>query len=120
MSIARLERVTGMGLTPHACVLCAGNPVDELTGKQKDAVFAPGVDVNWGNSVYICEECVDVIAELFGRVSEEDHSLLLVKHADLAAEFEKLQATNERLENLLKKAVEGKRAEDKIRKRVAA
>lgn len=90
--IAPLEVTVGMPLIPHSCVLCANNPIDEATGKQQEAIFAPGVDVNWGDSVYICKSCAEIIADLMGRTTK--------------AGFDKLQKQNEGLKLALDETVE--------------
>lgn len=121
--IAPLEKVKGMALIPHACVLCANNPVEEQTGEQQEAIFAPGVDVNWGDSVYICKSCVEIMADLFGRVTVEGFDKLTEKYETLKVEHEILEVNHERAKSLLARIGEGKKAlkeaqeENKNRKR---
>jgi cell shape-determining protein MreC len=118
--IAVLEKVKGMELPPQACVLCSNNPVDELTGEQQECIFAPGVDIDWGSSVYICKSCVELIADLFGRVPEEKHNELLRLYTDMKLELQKLEEENDRLKALMVKVAEGKKAEKEVRKKVVA
>jgi hypothetical protein len=108
--IAPLELVKGMELTPQACVLCGNNPIDENTGEQQDAVFAPGVDVDWGSSVYICKSCGELIADLFGRVTKEGFDRLTTKYEKLKGEHEKLQDQHERAKALLDRIRDGRAA----------
>lgn len=114
--IAPLERVKGMKLTPNACVLCSNNPVDEQTGKQQDAIFAPGVDVDWGNSVYICKSCVEIMADLFDRVTVEGFDRLVDENKRLEKAYEKLQKNHDRAEALLARVRDGGSAMKTIKK----
>lgn len=114
MSIAALERRTGMPLTPHACVLCANNPVDEITGEQQDCIFAPGVDVDWGGSVYICWNCAGIIADLVERVPREEHDELKAGFEGLAADHELLQEKYDKAVDKLGRIAQGRRAEREL------
>jgi hypothetical protein len=105
--IAPLERVTGMELIPHACVLCANNPVDETSGEQQDCIFAPGVDVNWGDSVYICKSCAEIIADLMDRVTTEGYDRLNEKYEALVTEHAELQAEHDHAEAQLDRIRDG-------------
>lgn len=109
-----LTRVQGMPLLPHTCILCGQGPTDN-EGNQQTVIFAEGVDVDWGNSVYICGECGEIIADLMGRVTREgfDHltdsfETLQVAHADLLVE-------HEQQEELLDKIREGSAAQRTVR-----
>jgi hypothetical protein len=108
--IAPLEKVKGMALIPHACVLCANNPVEEQTGEQQEAIFAPGVDVNWGDSVYICKSCVEIMADLFGRVTVEGFDKLTEKYETLREDHEALKKQHECAKALLDRIKDGKAA----------
>ena len=113
--IALLELVKGMELTPNSCVLCANNPVDEVSGEQQDAIFAPGVDVNWGDSVYICKSCGEIIADLLGRVPKSGFDKLQERHEQLKEKHEKLVRQHARARELLDRVKDGKQAEKQIR-----
>lgn len=115
--IAPLEVVKGMELTPQACVLCANNPVDEATGEQQDAIFAPGVDVNWGNAVYICASCVEIMADLWGRVTKEGFDKLTTEYEALLEQHEHLETEHEKAKALLERVADGRRAEKQIKKK---
>lgn len=121
--IAPLEVVEGMELTPQSCVLCSNNPVHEVTGEQQKAIFAPGVDVNWGDSVYICWSCAHIIADLLERVTVEGFDQLTTKYENLKVAHEELKANHERARALLDRIKDGKAAiqearEDKKREKV--
>lgn len=106
---------------PHgACLLCGNTPISEDEKREVlPMVVAVGMDVNWGESVQICLDCVGVMADMNGRVTQEKYSKLIKafdelqhKHLDLQTRF---AGTTERL----KKILDGKRAEAK-QKKVAA
>jgi len=113
--IARLELVKGMELNPNECVLCANNPLDEITGKQQEAIFAPGVDVNWGNSVYICMSCAQIIADLIGRVPVEGFDNLKAKFDALDEEHTELVEQHAKARKLLERVADGKRATREVK-----
>jgi len=118
--IAPLERVTGMELTPQACVLCGSNPVDETSGQQQDCIFAPGVDVDWGSSVYICKSCVEIMADLFDRVTVEGFDKLTAKYETLKEEHEKLLEKYDRDQVLIERIRDGAAATATVKKRKVA
>lgn len=96
--------VKGMELSPNACVLCGSNPGDENTGEPKKAIFAEGVDIDWGNSVYICWECGNVIADIVGRSTKEG--------------FDKLEADNEELQEKYDELLERYEADHELVERI--
>jgi len=118
--IAPLEIVKGMELTPQACVICANNPADELTGEQQQAIFAPGVDYDWGNSLYICKSCGEKIADLLGRVPIEEHEELKEEFEDLKEEHDDLEVRYESNSELLARIRDGKAAIKEVKSRKAA
>jgi hypothetical protein len=108
--IAPLELVTGMELTPQACILCANNPVDEVTGEQQQHIFAPGVDVNWGDSVYICNSCGQIIADLLGRATTDGFDKLTNKYDELLQEHIDLQEKHEKAKAFIERIKDGNKA----------
>jgi len=108
--IAPLELVEGMPLTPHHCVLCGNNPVDEQTGRQLEHVFAPGVDVDWGSSVYVCHSCGQLIADLYGRVTVDGYDKLVTKNEQLETKVRKLEKGLAKARGLLERINDGKKA----------
>lgn len=108
--IAPLELVKGMELIPHACVLCANNPVDEQTGEQQEHIFAPGVDVNWGDSVYICNSCGQIIADLLGRSTLAGFDKLTEKYETLLVNFDDLTEKHDRAKAFIERIKDGNKA----------
>lgn len=101
--------VTGMPLQPHSCVCCGKGARDE-SGNIRENVFAEAVDINWGDSVYICPECGLVIGELYGMVSPDDVEDLRLKVKELEDFEEKYNELNARV----KKILEGNRAKKEV------
>lgn len=114
--IAPLELVKGMELAPQACVLCANNPVDEQTGQQQEHVFAPGVDINWGDSVYICRSCCHIIADLIGRVTVDGFDQLQTENEELKGNLEELQEKHERAKQFINRIKDGGKAMSDVKK----
>ena len=99
-----------MELIPHHCMLCSNNPVDENTGEQQEAIFAPGVDYDWGSSAYICKSCVEIMADLFDRVTVEGFDKLTDKYEALKKAYEKLEAKHEKAKKFIERIQDGGRA----------
>lgn len=109
-----LTIVHGMELQPNTCLLCNSNPVDD-EGNQKRAIFAEGVDVDWGNSVYICEECADLIADLVGRSTREGFDRLVQEVEELQEKYDELLAKYEENSELVDKIRSGSDAIKKVK-----
>jgi hypothetical protein len=110
-----LEIVQGMELQPNTCLLCSNNPVDEMTGDQKKAIFAGGVDVDWGNSVYICWECGHLIADLVGRSTKEGFDKVVAEKDELQAQYNELLEKYEEEHELVEKIRAGNEAIKKVK-----
>lgn len=93
--------VTGMPLQPHTCVCCGKGPRDE-TGEIRENVFAEAVDINWGDSVYICLECGTVIGQLYGMADEEQVSNLRAEVNELKEIKKKYEKLSKRVKQMLK------------------
>src|ERR1700746_858474 len=63
--------VETMVQAPNACMMCGkGNIPDRETGKI--GPFANlGIDYNWGDSGYLCGDCVGILAVLFDWISPD-------------------------------------------------
>jgi len=80
---AKLELVSKMvGSLPN-CAFCSAGGTS--------AVTAPGVDINWGDNLYMCDGCVRVAAQLIGLLPEE--------------KVEEIQNRNEFLEKRIEQVV---------------
>jgi outer membrane murein-binding lipoprotein Lpp len=107
-----------MKLTPYRCVAC-GN-TGEQKGGPPTAYFAEGADINWGDSLYLCESCVNVLGQLAGMVSEEQHDLVKTRLEHLQAKYEELtqehDRQNERVDRMLD-GVKAKKEATQVRQR---
>jgi hypothetical protein len=109
-----LKRITGMPLQPYTCVCCGQGPTDN-EGNQRETIFAEGVDINWGDSVYICADCTQLIADLAGRVTREGFDRLQSAFEELNDRHEALLEKYEEQEELLDKIREGSAAQRAVR-----
>lgn len=114
-----LTVVTGMALQPNVCTLCGSNPNND-DGTAKKAIFAEGVDIDWGNSVYICWECGELIADLMGRATRRGFDELELKHEALLTAHAELEEAHERQEALVEKIREGSAAQKTLKSAAAA
>lgn len=101
--------VSGMPLQPHCCVVCGKGPRDE-SGNIRENVFAEAVDINWGDSVYICPECGTVIGELYGMVPPDDVEELQRK----ADAYDELEDKYIQLNARVRKILDGKKARKEV------
>src|SRR4051812_29773187 len=107
--------VEGMPLQPHNCVCCGKGPRDE-NGDIRENVFAEAIDINWGDSVYICPECGIVIGGLYGMLREDEFEELTNRLEELEGIEEKYDQLNERVRRIL----EGNKARKEVSKNGSA
>lgn len=105
-----LVLVTGMPLEPHACVVCARGPRDN-DGNIRENVFAEAVDINWGDSVYVCPECAGLMANLFGYLAPDDVKELEAR----VKELEETEVDYKKLKKRVKTMLDGGRARKEVR-----
>jgi hypothetical protein len=92
-----LLKLDGPTLPPQHCMFCGSTPSRD--GRVLEMVTCEGMDINWGETPYICWDCCGIISDLIGRPSEEivkagvRGARLQKKHNErLVAENEKLKA----------------------------
>lgn len=101
-----LLRLGPASLPPGDCFICSSRPVDEH-GEPYEFVYPEGMDINWGETPYICRDCCGIIADLIGRPDEEKIKAA-VRGARLQKKHnEKLVDQNEELTKLMKGLLEG-------------
>lgn len=64
-----IEMVPAMDQQPACCLLCNQTPT--RNGKPLPSATVRGLDVNWGDSVFICWNCINIMADLVGRVDQD-------------------------------------------------
>jgi hypothetical protein len=102
--------VPNMSTPPYCCIACGSTPRDE-SGNHKASAMASAVDVKWGDSVYICESCGHVLAELFGYVSPDKvHEL-----KDRIEELEDVQEEHEALKARVERMLSGAKARREVK-----
>jgi hypothetical protein len=87
-------------------------------GKPKKAIDL-NVDVDWGDNAYLCDECIEVICDLWGRVTVEDHEKVKRELKELTISHRKLQERYDRLHDRAKQVIRGKKAERKLKRSAA-
>lgn len=107
------ELVTGMPLVPNACIACGQNPSD-VEGNKKEALFAGGVDVGWGESVYICASCQNVIVQLVTGLTIEEVMGLKKELATSRREYQEEKKAHDKLQKRVKSMLKGARAKEKV------
>lgn len=109
-----LEFVDVMSEEPGHCTLCHGTPTD-MDGHPLPSIHVPGLDVNWGESVYICLECAGVIADLIERVDEEEHRALQKEYQQISKEYAKVRRAYAKVSKRLKAIVAGEKAKKEVK-----
>lgn len=102
--------VNGMPMTPHACAGCGNNPRDEDNEPVANA-FAEGVDIDWGGSLYICRDCVRVLAELYGYIVPREAEELRAR----VEELEEVESAFEEYRNKVKVLINGNKAKKELK-----
>lgn len=106
--------VQGMKLKPYNCAGCGQTP---MTGTErgsedgpKQAYFCEGVDINWGDALYICDSCARVIGQLAGFI-EPDQADDLQRTIDrLEEELKETTEDRDTLQNRIDRMLDGKAA----------
>lgn len=115
-----IELVTTLDKEPASCGVCGTVPCT-ADGDPKPMIDTH-VDVNWGENLYICEECIGVIAGLYGYQTEEehiaelnrlkrDHEEHLKSYEELKGELKKERKRNKAIEKGKKALREKQKAE---------
>lgn len=79
----------GMSQSPYCCINCSMTPSHQ-DGTYKDSILCEEVDVNWGDSVYICWDCAELIADLVGRATRGGFDDMKEELKELTAEHRQL------------------------------
>lgn len=106
-----------MGGSKPECLFCGMKPRDE-DDKPYPGVTAEGVDINWGDTPYVCYGCVMVAGELFGMIKPELAEKLHAQLKFRTKQVEKLQKELDEVNERVKKMLEGSRAAKEARKAV--
>jgi hypothetical protein len=115
-----MQVVGNMSVQPGHCGICRQTPTDH-EGNPVPCIDTD-VDINWGENLYICHQCANVIGVLIGN---EDKDVAAQLRADLAqAEkaVEELTAENDTLQARIDRMIDGVRArkEAKTKKKVSS
>lgn len=104
----KIDLVDNMRKAPGTCGICHTTPNDP-DGKPLPAIDT-NVDVDWGNNLYICHECIDVICDLAGRVTPDTHDKLRESYDQLDKDHDRLRNRFKKLEERANRMAEGKKA----------
>lgn len=116
--VGNMQVVDNMNLQPGHCGICRCTPTDH-EGNVEPCIDT-GVDINWGEQLYICGNCANIIGILAGN---EDKDVAAKLRADLdQAETARQQAVEEceMLQARIDRMIDGRRAvkEAKSKKKV--
>lgn len=108
--------VPAMHLKPYRCLACGSTPRDdEVEGRPNmQAYFCEGVDMNYGDSVFLCGNCVRVLGELRGMVSVKDHERLKKAHEELKYTHGELKEELTELRARVERMLDGVKAKKQI------
>jgi hypothetical protein len=103
------EKQTGYKLKPYSCAAC-GSSGEHTQEGPPDSYFAQGVDINWGDSLYLCDTCVRILGELRGMLDVDAVAKLKKERDDLARELEEMRRERDQLSNRVSRMLDGARA----------
>jgi aminoglycoside N3'-acetyltransferase len=72
------------------------------------------VDVNFGDSVFLCEECVKVLGQLRGMVDVDVHEKLMRQHKELEVSYRDLEADYNTQESRIERMLDGVKAKKEV------
>jgi len=115
-----MQVVGNMSLEPGHCGICRQTPMDSQ-GNPIPCIDT-GVDINWGEQLYICHQCANIIGILIGN---EDKDVAVKLRADLSqAEkaVEELTGERDTLQARIDRMIDGAKArkEAKTKKKVSS
>lgn len=113
--MGRIVLHEAMRLKPYKCTSCGGTPRDE-EGNNLPACFVEGVDVNWGDSLYICDSCVRVMGQLIGMETVENSEKLRRKLSEVETELKQEKDLHEELKDRVDRMIDGKKAVQEVKK----
>ena len=106
MGAVNLELVGGPDKPPATCMFCATNPRGD-DGMNLPMVEAVGMDINWGETPYVCWTCCDLIADLVDRPDRAKVEAIL-RGAKLQKKHnEKLVRSNDKLTKAVRGLLDG-------------
>jgi hypothetical protein len=106
-----------MKLKPYSCAACGSTPQKEDGTGAEPAAFREGVDINWGDSLYICCSCARVVGGLFGMLDPDEVKALRKENKELGEQLDELREEHETQEALIERIREGTKAQKEIRQR---
>lgn len=97
-------------MPPGTCFICACTPVDETKEDHPilPFIWPEGMDINWGETPYICMTCVGLMADMIDRPSAETVQKVFKGAKAQKTHNETLMAANKELQELVKGLLEGK------------
>lgn len=120
------SKVKGMKLPPQHCAAC-GNTGEYTEDEVPDAYFAEAVDINWGQSLYLCDTCVRILGELRGMLDVDKVEKLRGELKETTEELGELQVSYDALQDRVSRMLDGVKAKKEVtkarakpRKKVAA
>lgn len=104
-----MRLVERMTIAPMTCLYCGRGNTDE-----PDKSAAPFLDlerdVNWGDAVYLCQLCMDRIAEICGYVSREELREKKIVIREKNREIHELEAAMQERTRRARAVMAGRRA----------
>jgi hypothetical protein len=114
-----IVEVLAMSEQPGTCFHCGGSPTvdDEI---QHPIIEFQGIDINWGDTPYLCAECVGILCDLVGRVTVREHGDVLAERDQLSKELETLQEEHQELNSRVSRMLDGAKAKREAKEAAAA
>lgn len=106
-----IVEVEAMKENPGTCFHCGGSGVE-----QDHIIEFQGIDINWGDTPYLCGECIEILCTIVGRVSEDEHKEVVAERDALSDQLTALGEQHEELKGRVKKMLDGARAKRDIKK----
>jgi hypothetical protein len=114
-----IVEVEAMSEQPGTCFHCGGSPTvdDEV---QHPIIEFQGIDINWGDTPYLCAECVGILCDLVGRVTVKEHADVVAERDQLSEKLKELGEEHQALESRVSRMLDGARARKEQKEKVTA
>jgi hypothetical protein len=104
-----IVEVEAMSEQPGTCFHCGGSPTvdDEI---QHPIIEFQGIDINWGDTPYLCAECVGILCDLVGRVTVKEHEDVVGERDQLSEKLQGEQEAHQALQERVNRMLDGAKA----------
>lgn len=111
----RWVKTNGMPLKPYCCAGC-GSTGEMGEDGPPPAYFREGVDINWGDSLYICDTCCRILGELRGMADVDKVQALESAVTQWKDKYDTVKRNLDEAQNRIDRMLDGVKAKKEAQK----